>query len=350
MKVAHEGPSSTRGAASWSCSARTRFRTAALLAALALPLVTVSCSNAGGVSASAIHQPVLLLPDVTGGVAGWCITRTVRGGCQIESPGGAAIVGEAWGSQYGGMGGESSQPATEGFALTTSDVAAVSVDGSSAIPTRREPELPAGLRAVVVAVRGGPVRKVSVPRLFGGKPRVLLVPKSFPRFTPLNSNGRAIAQRGTPPASLAFRVPGRGWSHPAVPTYGLCRIRALPLHGLEAPEGFVVTRLRPRIAWRGRPFRKIARPYLSCASNSYNYSGWPLVASVLIDAMHPGVAPASFLGMKPLPGHPGAFQALCAQGEMVARRIRGAWLIVANGRDNAQRMVVLEHLRADVHL
>jgi hypothetical protein len=35
---------------------------------------------------------------------------------------------------------------------------------------------------------------------------------------------------------------------------------------------------------------------------------------------------------------------------MIARRIPGAWLVVANGENLQQRLILLEHLHATVHL
>lgn len=94
----------------------------------------------------------------------------------------------------------------------------------------------------------------------------------------------------------------------------------------------------------------IGRPFLSCASTSYSYEGWPLVAAILLDAGHPGSMPASLPAMTALPGHPGVFAAPVAEGQALARRIKGAWLAVAQGHNLAQRLMLLDHLSAFVHL
>jgi hypothetical protein len=225
-----------------------------------------------------------------------------------------------------------------GFVLTTSKVAAVSIDGGRAIRTRAESALPDNLRAAVVELRGGPYRHVP-----GFSINIRSVPLRSLHFTPLNSKGEPIPQATEQNAPLAFYLPGRGWSRAASPPKGVCGIQANYLSGLVAPAGFVLTRVQPHAGIIGRPF-------VSCASNSYSLEGWPLVASVLLDATSPGSTPAALPGMKPLPGHPGFFQGPVAEGEAVAQRIPTAWLVVARGSGNAQRLLVLEHLHATVHL
>jgi hypothetical protein len=283
------------------------------------------------------HTPVLLLPTITGGEGGWCATLH-SGVCPTANPVRTfhdPIVAESWSSQ-------SSFPpvkyATIGFVLTTSEVAAVSVDDGRSVPTHAESVLPDNLRAAVVEFRGGPLRHVP-----GFNVNVPLVSLGSLSFTPLDSKDQLIPQTTEQRAPLSFYIPGRGWMRPASAPRGVCEIQASHLAGLVAPAGFVLTRVTPHTGLIGRPF-------VSCASNSYNFAGWPLVASVLLDATHPGSTPAPLPAMKPLLGHPGVFQALAAQGEMLARRIPGAWLIVARGEGLQQRLIVLEHLSATVHL
>jgi hypothetical protein len=56
-----------------------------------------------------------------------------------------------------------------------------------------------------------------------------------------------------------------------------------------------------------------------------------LTAAVLLNAADPGATPPPLPGMKPLQGHPGLFEAPGPSGEMAARRIPGAWLVVGEG-------------------
>jgi hypothetical protein len=277
------------------------------------------------------HEQVLLLPSITGGEGGWCVTL-YPGACPTANPVRTfhdPIVAESWS-------GNGLPEVDVGFVLTTSKVAAVSIDGSRATPTQAESVLPDNLRAAVVELRGGPYRHVP-----GFKMGVRSVPLGSLSFTPLNSKEEPIPRVTERNPPLAFDLPGRAWSRPASPPPGVCEIDATHINGLVAPAGFVLTDVQPHTGLIGQPL-------VSCASNSYSFDGWPLVASVLLNAAHPGSTPAPLPGMEPLAGRSGFFQAPVAEGEAVVRRIPGAWLAVARGKDNAQRLLVLEHLHATV--
>jgi hypothetical protein len=77
-----------------------------------------------------------------------------------------------------------------------------------------------------------------------------------------------------------------------------------------------------------------------------------LRAAVLLDALQLGITPPPLPDMRPIAGHPGIFAAPGSQGETVARRIRGAWLVVEEQDGIGLRVPVelLEHLRATIHL
>jgi hypothetical protein len=316
----------------------------AVVAATCL-LTASSCSQSDGKSASKStsanrgigtltvnYKPVLLLPTITGGDGGWCVTLS-PGECPTASPVRTfhnPIVAESWG-------GQGSPSMMTGFVLTASEVAAVSVDGGQAIPTHAESVLPDNLRAAVIALRSGPVRHV--PGFDINVPSISL---SSLRFAPLNSKGELLPQAAQPRPPLSFSVPGRHWTKATSAPGGICEMQTTHLNVLFK-GGFVASKVTPHGGSLGRPL-------LSCVSASYLFKNWPLVASVLLDAAHPGSTPAALPGMKPLRGHRGFFQAPVAEGEAVARRIPGAWLVVAHGSGNAQRLLVLKHLRATVHL
>jgi hypothetical protein len=71
--------------------------------------------------------------------------------------------------------------------------------------------------------------------------------------------------------------------------------------------------------------------------------------NVLLDAAHPGSTPALLPAMQPLAGHPGVFRGPGVEGETIARRIPGAWLLVAKGKGLQQRLLVLSHIHVSVH-
>lgn len=305
-------------------------RSLAILAATALLLVASSCSQTVGASPRKLgslsigtlvvsHERVLLLPPVEGGEGGWCMT-TLPGECAslYSRPVSYPIVAETWGGP--GPGG-----VDRGVVLTTGEAAAVSVNGSRAVPTRAESVLPHGLRAAVVELRG-----------LGFLERVHL------RFTALDSSGTVIPQT-TPHPQIRFLFPSRPWKHPASAPKGVCGLEASPLAGLVAGGGSVMTQVRPHREVYGREF-------VSCAYTAYLFKNWPIAAGVLLDASRPGATPASLPAMQPLQGHPGIFQGPGVEGETIAQRIPGAWLVVVKGEGLQQRLALLQHLQATVRL
>jgi hypothetical protein len=79
-----------------------------------------------------------------------------------------------------------------------------------------------------------------------------------------------------------------------------------------------------------------------------------LLASILLSAAHPGQTPPALPAMKPFAGHAGIFQApeedASPTRDMLARRIKGAWVVVAKGKNVEQRLKLLEHIRPAVNL
>jgi hypothetical protein len=71
---------------------------------------------------------------------------------------------------------------------------------------------------------------------------------------------------------------------------------------------------------------------------------------MLLDAAHPGATPASLLGMRLLAGHRGVFIGPGSESGELARRIPGAWLLVSQGANISQRLTLLEHPHATLHL
>jgi len=308
-----------------------RARSLAILAATALLLVASSCAQTIGAGSQKLgnvnigtlvvsHARVLLLPPVGGGEGGWCMT-TSPGECPslYSRPVSYPIVAETWG-------GSGPTGVDRGVVLTTGEAAAVSVNGSSlAVPTRAESVLPDGLRATVVERRG-----------------LSLLQRVHPSFTALDSSGTVIPQT-TPHPQIRFLFPVRPWKHPASPPQGVCGLEAAPLAGLVVGGGLVMMQVRPHREVYGREF-------VSCASTGYLFKNWPIGAAVLLDASHPGTTPASLPAMQPLQGHPGIFQGPGVEGETIARRTPGAWLVVAKGEGLQQRLTLLQHLQVTIHL
>ncbi len=265
---------------------------------------------------------VQLVVPVQGGLVGWCMTYETpnRSGakCPVVPTSSRPIVTESW----------SYQPhpdITEAVALTTGAVSAVSPPGGGAsVATRAEPGLSYGLLAAFVEIPG------DAP------------PGEHRTLTPLAAGGQAIA--GLPPSSTpaGYGLQSHAWQRPAHPPHGPCGLSATSLPGLTAESGRVVLRLQSFTGLIGRPF-------LSCADTEYQLNGSPLDAGVVLDATHPGTAPAPLPGMTGVQGHAGVFQAPGWNARITGRRIHGAWLLVEGGSSLQQRLTVLEHLHATVH-
>lgn len=291
-------------------------------------LVMCGCgkSNASVVATRWSGAEVAFLPVLKGGIAGWCITVTPGGGCQITRLMRGPIIGEFWV-------GEDDRESAEGFAVTTSAVAAVAVDQSKPIATSYGSLLPQGLKAVAVKVYGRWAPYVKRPSLFGRPPH--MAPARLPQFTPLDPTGMPLEQSDKESAFVERELAGRSWSRPAREPPGACELLAIKFHGLVTNAGFVVSRVMPITGLIGDPF-------LSCASASYSLNGWPLVGSVLTSARYPGGMPGALPDMRKIA--PGIFGALGSNGPMVARRVPHAWLVVSGGKGMWQRVLVLRHL------
>ncbi len=314
-----------------------RSRVAIWVLVMVASTCTFAAYGCGGSSATVmlarqVGREVLLLPILRGGAAGWCITVVSGDGCQIDRLKRGPILAEFWIVERG-------KSQAEGFAVTTSAVTAVEIRGSRPVSTRREPGLPQGLRALVVTARGAWAPEVKTPSLFGQPPH--MAPSHLPRFIPLNRDGKPLPRDNEEGSLVNQPRRGKGWKPPASEPAGACELRTVELHRLVTNAGFVVTHATPVDDLFGRPF-------LSCASTSYSLQGWPIVASVLLDARHPGSRPARLPHMRVVAGSGDVFDALGSNGPMVARRIPGAWLVVSGGYGEARRQRLLKHLRAAV--
>ncbi len=281
------------------------------------------------VSRPAPNSHVLLVPELQGGIAGWCVataTETTTGG---SSGCGAARTSTGPIFAEGGCQGDDMRLDT--FVLTTSEVAAVSVAGGPPIPTHANATLPDGLRAAAVEV----LRRK-------GKPWPCF------RVTPLAANGTPIRKRGKPGRPLLVTLPGaRHWTESAHQPAGVCKLTATQLpRETVAYEGDVATRIRH---YRGL----LGRALLSCVDTVYiNHEEHHLTSAVLLNAAHPGATPPPLPGMRPFAGHPGIYEAPGCEGKRAARRIPGAWLVVEEEDDIGLRVPVelLESLRATIQL
>ena len=279
------------------------------------------------VSRPAPNSHVLLVPELQGGTAGWCMATATETATEGSSGCGAPRTSTGPIFAQGDCQGNDTKLDT--FVLTTGEVAAVSVAGGPPIPTHANSTLPDGLRAAAIEVLRNQ-----------GKPW------PCPLVTPLAANGRPIRKRGITGKPLLFRLPGtQRWTESAHPPTGVCKLTATHLpRETVAYEGDVATRIRP---YRGL----LGRALLSCVDTVYiNREEHHLTSAVLLNAAHPGAAPPPLPGMRPLAGHPGIYEAPGSEGKRAARRIPGAWLVVEE-EDNIGLRVpleLLESLRATI--
>jgi hypothetical protein len=311
-----------------------------LCACLCSVLSVAACATSAGggdgvtrVTQVAPGSEVVLQPTLGAGEGGWCLTVVGATGCPtLHMPTqGTPIIVENW----SGESSSSRGPVREGIALTTGVVAAVSLEGRLPVATHAQPGLPDHLRSVLVELRGGTGRRV-----LGGNAGPAL-PRA--RFKALNSKDEPIVQSRVPGATLEFHFPSQNLGTAQATLRGVCRIVAKNVSGLLYEGGMVMVTVRPHRDVYGKEF-------VSCIRTSYLLDNWPLAAVVLLDAAHPGTAPASLPTFHRLVGHAGIFEGFTLEGEAVARRTSGAWLIVTKGNGLGQRLTLLEHLRATVHL
>ncbi len=319
----------------------------ALLAGGAVALAVTRGESDAGVRLTevAIHEQVVLLPSDNAGVGGWCLTTlggSVGGqtGCTASGPpafGGPIVAEESQPHIF--VVGRGAQ-ARVVIVLATSQVAEVSFEGYGRVATHTDALLPDHMRGAVVELRGrkgeGRTGELAL--------RVHRVLDSI-KIIAWNKDGSPITRTMVIAPALTFGVPSRNWSRRQHAPRGVCSIS---VDGLDEAssfrEGTVMTAVRPRRDVRGREF-------VNCVRVDYLLAGkWFVGADVLLDAAHPGATPAPLPGIRPLPGHSGVFLAAGVGDEELARRIPDAWLLVTGGGDLAQRLALLEHLRAMVHL
>jgi hypothetical protein len=121
---------------------------------------------------------------------------------------------------------------------------------------------------------------------------------------------------------------------------GPCNLEVHHLTGLVVGGGSVIRRT---YAFSGL----IGLGFTVCERVAFNLGGWPLVASVLISASHPGANTRDLPAMTPIGAGSAAVRAPGAEGELAAKRIAGGWIVVS-GAKAAERLSLLDHLTGTV--
>lgn len=269
-------------------------------------------------------------PALEAGALGWEYIETEAGG----RGGGGCCTPLTHPAQLLGASkdlGRGSGPWWTGRVITAPAVAAVSVEGRTPVPTRAA-GLPYGMRYATVAVKS-------------------------PRATPVafDARGRRIAAAGFEalPERHEFEGPyaARAWSAPASPPAAPCELSASGSSGLSPVGGDVIGRVKGYRLFESRAFQ-------SCADTYYALDGSTLEAAVLLDAEHPGAAPAPLPDLTPALGAANVFDApggimrggRAGSDNLTAERLPGAWLVVTGGSGPAQQLEVLRHLHATIRI
>jgi hypothetical protein len=230
---------------------------------------------------------VEVMPDLTTGAIGWCVSMTMPG---IGGMRGCGPAGPPGSHQLAGAGMVSARPGRSVLIAVVDERVATVAFGPRRVTPQADPAVPSGWRVAVS--RGG---------------------SEF--TTLLDKNGRRLDAntfRGRDPRGVKV--------DPDDPPDARCAIRASKLPGLRAVSARLLTDIKSRPA--------ISPAYLTCATTVYYLGKWRVRAAMLLDAADPD-APAP-----PLP--PNRF--------LSARRQGPGWLVVFSAR-RTDREHVLAALR-----
>lgn len=304
----------------------------AACAALALAPAAVAAAQLPPGVASAEGYEITLAPEIGAvGSFGWVALYSFAAGGAGRTSFNPRLVEQEIGGTRTRKPPATSFSAT-GLVLTSGQGVAISVDGGPPIPTRALPSMPFGLRAAMYTLTGLPL----TPK--GVRP-------AQPSVVALDANMQPLPL--PPEAEAMTRSPvleTRNWERPAPPARGVCSISAHGPLGLETELGSVASLLHPL---RGVP----GDPDITCATTTYSWqSESNLIASVLLDADHPGRTPAPISAFAPVLAHPGLFATRQDEGVLVGKRVPGAWLVLEGGESLRERLALLAHLGAQVRL
>jgi hypothetical protein len=324
------------------------FIVAALIAALAL-LVSSGSSHAtsrrgrpGGARAvlrSDVQDPsfnVRLYPATIVGVAADCEAVEEDGRTGGSACGGVPTAPGPFAGGYGfGHGGRSIS-----IVVTLPEVASILVNGMRKVSPVALPGLPYGLRAARIETS----KTESLPPAMEKAVRrdgVVLVAfnaqgQKLPEARKIHEPEARVLVWGHP--MRLVRSDGPVSPHaPSSP----CQLAVKGLPGLIARAGQVAIDIRP---FRGK---LIGEAFLPCAETEYRLGKEPVRALVMLNAADPSERAGEMPGFHPLPGAPGFFT---EGGTLTAKRSGNAWLVVGQGTSLRQRIEVLRHLTATVHL
>ena len=161
----------------------------------------------------------------------------------------------------------------------------------------------------------------------------------------IDAQGRAIGASQPIWGTGGVQANAGWWQAPQLPPAGPCQIHVRGLPGLTPEWGHVAATIPPY------PGTIVGRAFASCIDTEYYVHNWPLETAVLLDAGHPGARPAAIPDLHAILGEPGLFAAPGDwYGQITATRRGNAWLVVAGGSGQGQRIQVLRHLGVTIAL
>jgi hypothetical protein len=328
---------------------RTRLQVAMVIAAVLIAVVWAliedsqakpaqagAAGHTSGANPKAGRSPgfsVRIAPTMEVGRAGWQLFYEEAGEQVGGVSVGPAVRDDAYLAEDGDSSGSSSVWTTR--IITAPNVAAISIEGKTRVPTVPLSGLPYGYRAARVLT---PIESTQTPARPGG-----LRPPGPRSLLPLEADGRTVSSK--PQRMTPLQAVVRSWTYPRRAPEGSCGLRASSMPGLTVQSGQVATAISPYSARAGGR-QIVGHAFLPCVSVHYDLRSTPLRALILLDAAHPSARAAALPDFKPVSGSPRFFE----QGGLTARREGNAWLIVAQGTGAAQRVELLRHLTALVRL
>jgi hypothetical protein len=245
---------------------------------------------------------VLLVPNISAGSVGWCVIRSNEGTC----PGTARwpVLFEAWRD-------------SEGYAVVSKGVYAVSVDGGAPIKMTNGGTLEGGLRSIAVRLHG-------------------LDKALRSGFVAVDHDGRRVPN-ALSGRRLFFEVATRSAGQSSG---GKCKIYARP----DAPKAEGARVVTESVA----PGRLVSPGFLTCASAQFQLKGYTLYAGVLTGVADERTLPA-LPDMRAIPHVAGLYKIVAFEGEAIARQAAGhrGWLVVSGGKPGL-RIHLIERLSASV--
>ena len=123
---------------------------------------------------------------------------------------------------------------------------------------------------------------------------------------------------------------------------GLANSKPADFHAYEAVGGAVATGIHTLPGGM-----IVGAGFMPCIETRYLLAGEPVRALILLNAADPTAPAGALPNFKPVRGKSGFYT---EGGALTATRAGNDWLVVGQGNSPKQRLIVLRHLRATIHL